>query len=184
MKLRNLAIITGALALATWLAGCATPVELVVKPTDLLMAPRPDNPYNHAIGLGEMGDTTSTSAFNDAFVGKGTVSLALTDSLKSVGYLAPDGRTPPYVVDAVITENVMDIPVLSTKATSTVTVRYTLKESSSGAEMYNKAVRKEYTAGWDDTWSGPNRPIKAKHNAVRLTVQQFLDDITSAIYGK
>ncbi len=182
MKTCNRALFFAAIALTTLLTGCGTPRELIVKPTDLRVHILPGSPFSGKIGVGTAHDETTESIFNDAKVGAGIVSLSLQDSLESVGYLAPKGENSCYTVHAVIRGNSMSKGFID--VTSKVSIDYTLEESSSKAEVYHKTLNAEYTAGMKDTWSGPNRPTMAKYNAVRLTVEQFLNDITSVAGGQ
>ena len=180
MKMRNIAWVVGAVALTGLLTGCMDIAsQYTVKPTDLRTQILPGNPYSNAIGMGEMSDKTGHSIFNDDAIGKGGVHLSMRESLKSVGYLAPDGAAPSYVVDAALLESshTGGLMIWSTWHVK-VAMSITLREASSNAEVYKKTLRSEYEAK-----SKASSP-EAKNHAVRLIVQEFLDDITSAVYGK
>ena len=183
-RMKKMTMTLGAIALTGMLTGCVSS-QWTVKPTDLRTEVRSDNPYLNQIALGELKDGTSTSAFSKdhAF---GSVVLSLQASLKSVGYLAPKDAGSAYVVDATLLENKTSgtCPWIFTslvsvwfKPTSVIAVNYTLKDTSSGAEVYNATLR--------GTGKGSmNNDATARANAARVTVQQFLDDITSAASGQ
>ena len=180
MKMRNIAWVVGTVILSGLFAGCMDIAsQYTVKPTDLRTQIQPGNPYVNMIGMGEMTDKTGHSAFNDDYIGKGGMSLSMRESLKSVGYLASDGVVPLYVVDATVLESshTGGLMTWSTRNIK-VAVSITLKEASSNAEVYKKTLRGEREAKTQAVVP------ETKNHIVRLIVQEFFDDITSAVYGK
>ena len=185
MNMRNIAMITSAFALTIGLTGCVSIPSWTVKPTDLKTQVQADSPFYNNIGIGKVTDETKISVWSKSH-SYGSVVVAIQKSLPSVGYLAPAGKTPSYMLDATLLESETTgtcsgifgpLVTMWFKPVTKIAVNYTLKDVSGETEVYNKTVRSE-GMGKDNMHSN------AQINAARLNVQEFLDDITSAAQGK
>ena len=183
MNMRNIAMIISAFALTIGLTGCVAP--WAVKSTDLKTPVQAESPFYNNIGIGKVTDETKISTWSKSY-SYGDVMLAIQKSLPSVGYLAPKEKTPAYMLDATLLESKTTGtcsgifgPLITVwfKPSSKIAVNYTLKDIISETEVYNKTVRSEGRGG-------NNNDINARINAARLNVQEFLEDITSAVHGK
>lgn len=185
MNMRNIAMITSAFVLTIGLTGCVSMPSWAVKPTDLKTPVQADNPFCNNIGIGKITDETKISTWSKSN-SYGSVLVAIQKSLPSVGYLAPKDKTPAYMLDATLLESETTgtcsgffgpLITMWFKPVTKIAVNYTLKDVAGETEVYNKTVRSE-------GMGKNNMYINAQINAARLNIQEFLDDITSAIHGK
>ena len=181
MNMRSIARMTGAAALAGTLAGCATgvPRQLVVRPADFKATHNfADSPLAGAVAVGAVANHAPPKGgfFEARFVDANTVAMSLNASLKEVGFLAEGDAAPRYTVAA-------DILFLRTPGpgftmTAKSEIDYALRENASGAEVYHKTLAGEFTGGLAYEFDGGKRSAGVQYESVRMTVQQFLDEIT------
>jgi len=164
---RHAALVLGAAAMtAVLFAGCGVHPYFVVQPTDLRVQIQPGNPYENAIGLGEM---TSKTVIHPGFV-----EGSLKESLKNVGFLA-GGSNPQYKVNA-------DIVSLTApnNNTSRIAIHFSLVEVAINAEIYRNTLTGEYEY-LEATAGGPEMRVHySRWNAIRLAVEEFLNEIIEA----
>ncbi len=169
-----------AIAALVLVAGCATPARVEQMATTGPESSRIVVPegLRANIAIRDVTGGKETNPLWTSNVGSADFEKALEASLGASGMLAPNRVSGRYVLIAHI-EN-MEIPYVGIDMTVTATVLYMLAERASGKTVFTRTVSKAYTAKFADAILGFERLKLANEGAMRVNIQQFLEELSAA----
>jgi len=168
---------------AALLCGCGSPTQSLtmgLTPADTLQLRTwvPDALKNN-VDLDRVKGGETTSAWWGSKVGALTLEHALEDSLRGLGMLPASPQAPAqYQLRTQILSQVQ--PLVAADTTVTVTINYTLVDRSSGAVLYERALRTAHkTELGEAVISMPERLRLANEGAVRENIIAAMRDLMS-----
>ncbi len=177
-----------ALALAAALSGCGTPAD----PLNITLAPMEalqlrgfmPEALRGQVALAAISGGAETSRYWGSQLSDKALTETLEGALRSVGLLAPLPGAARYQLSATL--EALQQPDLKWRPQALVTenrvlatVSYVLKDSASGAVVYQRSVRTQHTAEFlAALLSQPERLKLANEGAMRQSLQLLLRDFT------
>jgi hypothetical protein len=162
---------------ALLLAGCASgaaATKMTVAPSEIV---KPTNTaLIKAINVTEVGGGSETNAAWMSRVGTPEFKAALIESLRLAGMLAEgQGR---YNLKAELLA--LDQPMIGLDMTVTAVVHYVLTDASTGAIVWQDAVKTPYTASMGDAFIGSKRLQIANEGAARKNIAALIERLGAA----
>ncbi len=168
---------TSILALCTLvLAGCATGAridQMASAPKTLTQAVDPA--LRHAINVSEVTGGRETNPMWTSQVSSDAFRRALEESLQNAGIYERVLSHSRYRLIADITR--VDQPLMGLDMTVASSVRYSLIETSTNKEVYNRVIAVSYTAKLSDALIGSERLRLANEGAMRVNIEKLVEDL-------
>ena len=170
-----------AAALLAGLAGCGTPPQSLgmgLSAADALQLRTwvPEG-LKQNVDLDRVKGGETTNPWWGSKVSGLTLEQALEDSLRQLGMLPPSPQAPAqYQLRAQVVS--LAQPLVAADTTVTVTINYSLVERTSGAVIYQRAVRTAHKTEFTDSMlSMPDRTRRSNEGAVRENIITAMRDL-------
>ena len=158
------------------ISGCAAPARV----DQMTVSGQPEQriaatPLRENVAVRDVTGGRETNPMWMSNVSSNEFSQAIEGSMRTVGLLAPNRQAARYMLSAHLTS--LDQPFIGLDMTVTASVKYSVVESASGKEIFQKTVIAPYTAKFSDAFAGVERLKLANEGAIRTNITQLIDDL-------
>ena len=170
--------VTLAIAIVTafLVAGCASPARVDQMAASGQPAQRvAETLLRNNVAIRDVTGGQETSPMWKSNVGNGEFNLALEESLRNVGLLAPNRQAGRFTLTAHLQS--LEQPMFGLDMTVTASVNYVVVERASGKEIFQRTVAVPYTAKLGDAFVGVERLKLANEGAIRTNISQLIDEL-------
>lgn len=175
--MKNQAIKWGlAIVCMALVAGCASPARVDQMAASGQPAQRvAETPLRNNVAIRDVTGGQETNPLWKSNVGGNEFNLALEESLRNVGLLAPNRQAGRFTLTAHLQS--VDQPMFGLDMTVTASVSYVIIERSTGKEIFQRTVAVPYTAKMSDAFVGVERLKLANEGAIRTNISQLIDEL-------
>lgn len=133
---------------------------------------KPNPAFKNAIAVNNVSGGSDTNPMWKSMVGSAEFKTALIESLRNMGYLAPEGSKAKYTLDASLTS--LDQPIIG----FTFDVESSVSYQVSGAQSKNYPIVALGSASVSDAFLGVERLRIANENSIKNNIKKFLEEFT------
>ncbi len=156
--------------------GCASPARVDQMAVSGQPAQRVSaTPLRNNVAISDVTGGKETNPMWMSNVGSSEFSMALEESLRNVGLLAPNRQAGRFTLTAHLKG--LDQPMFGLDMTVTASVNYVLVERLNGKEIFQRTMSVPYTAKMGDAFSGVERLKLANEGAIRSNISQLIDEL-------
>ena len=156
--------------------GCASPARVDQMAVSGQPAQRVSaTPLRNNVAISDVTGGKETNPMWMSNVGGSEFSMALEESLRNVGLLAPNRQAGRYTLTAHLKS--LDQPMFGLDMTVTASVNYVLVERLNGKEIFQRTMSVPYTAKMGDAFIGVERLKLANEGAIRSNISQLIDEL-------
>jgi hypothetical protein len=174
----RLLLACSALALASACAEGASARGMTITAADLRGPTSPD--VAGAVAVGPVSGGKETNPAWKSNIDDASFREALQESLRVAGLLSPRPDAPLAVSATIVN---LDQPMMGFSLTVTSVVRYTVRETRSGAVVIDEQITADHTATVGDAFNGTTRLKLANEGSARKNIARLVERLNTIRKG-